>query len=119
MRDRWTEEALLPGGEMDNFPNYADELVGDYPAFEENWLRDIARRHGTRARAIIDEARKPTDLGWYFGAGLYAAEVDWMMAEEWAREPEDILWRRTKCGLLIDEQGVASLRDYMSRSRSG
>ena len=92
----------MPGGEMDNFPNYADELVGDYPAFEENWLRDIARRHGTRARAIIDEARKPTDLGWYFGAGLYAAEVDWMMAEEWAMELDDTLWRRTKFGLAVD-----------------
>ena len=119
MRDRWTEDALLPGGEMDDFPYFADELVGDCPSFEESWLRDIARRHGTRARAIIDGARKPTDLGWNFGAGLYAAEVDWMMAEEWAREPEDILWRRTKCGLKIDAQGEASLRDYMSRSWSG
>lgn len=119
MRDPWTEEALLPGGEMDDFAYFADELVGDYPQFEEAWLRDIARRHGTQARALIGMSRKPTDLGWYFGGGLYAAEVDWMMAEEWAREPEDILWRRTKCGLFIDEQGAASLRDYMSRSRSG
>ena len=75
--------------------------------------------HAVRARAIIGKARKPMDLGWYFGAGLYAAEVDWMMEEEWAREPEDMLWRRTKCGLLIDAQGIASLRGYMSRSRLG
>jgi len=68
---------------------------------------------------LIGAFRKSTDLGWNFGDGLYAAEVDWMMSREWAREPEDILWQRTKCGLVIDEQGVASLRDYMSRSRSG
>ena len=119
MRDPWTKEALLPGGEMDDFPYFADELVGDYPAFDEVWLRAIARRHGTRSRAIIDTARKQTDLGWNFGGGLYAAEVDWMMAEEWAMEPDDILWRRTKCGLAVDAQGRASLADYMSRSRSG
>lgn len=119
MREPWTEEALLPGGEMDDFDYFADELVEDYPTFEESWLRDIARRHGTHARALIGDARKPTDLGWHFGANLYAAEVDWMMAEEWAVEPEDILWRRTKCGLTMDVQGQASLRDYMSRSRSG
>jgi len=119
MRDPWTEEALLPGGEMDDFAYFADELVEDYPDFEEDWLRGIARRHGTQARALIGTSRKPTDLGWNFGGGLYAAEVDWMMSHEWAREPEDILWRRTKCGLVIDEQGAASLRDYMSRSRSG
>jgi len=119
MRDPWTKEALLPGGEMDDFPYFADELVGDYPAFDETWLRAIARRHGTRSRAIIGTARKQTDLGWNFGGGLYAAEVDWMMAEEWAMEPDDILWRRTKCGLSVDAQGRASLADYMSRSRSG
>lgn len=119
MRENWTGEALLPGGEMDDFPYFANELVADYPSFDEGWLRDIARRHGTRARAVIGDARKQTDLGWNFGGNLYAAEVDWMMAEEWALLPEDVLWRRTKCGLRIDAQGEASLRDYMSRSRSG
>jgi glycerol-3-phosphate dehydrogenase len=119
MRENWTEEALLPGGEMDDFTEFAEELVEDFPGFEAQWLRALARRHGTHARAVIGMARKPSDLGWHFGNGLYAAEFDWMMAEEWAMEPDDILWRRTKCGLGMDPQGKASLTDYMSRRRSG
>ena len=62
----------------------------------------IARRHGTRSRAITDTAHKQADLGWNFGGGLYAPVVDWIMAEERALEPDDILWRRTKFGLAVD-----------------
>ena len=119
MQPAWTDEALLPGGEMDDFAVFVEELVSDYPAFEPAWLRGLAARHGTRARAVIGTARKPTDLGWNFGGGLYGAEVDFMMSEEFAVEPDDILWRRSKVGLAIDAQGYASLADYMSRRRSG
>ena len=39
------------------------------------------------------------DLGQDFGAGLTAREIDYLMDEEWARSADDVLWRRTKCGL--------------------
>jgi len=119
IRDPWTEEALLPGGEMDDFESFAAELIGDYPDIGPDVLRGLARRHGTLARAIIGTARRPAELGWYFGGGLHAAEVEWMMAEEWTRTPDDVLWRRSKCGLAVDDQGRAALSDYMSRNRSG
>ena len=45
-----------------------------------------------KGRLSTAATRKPTDLGWYFGAGLCAAEVNWVTAEEWVREPGDILW---------------------------
>ena len=45
-------------------------------------------------------ARWPT-LGVYFGADLYAREVDYMIEREWARTGEDILYRRTKAGLHL------------------
>ena len=62
----------------------------------------IARRHGTRSRAITNTAHKQTDLGWNFGGGLYALVVDWIVAEESALEHDDIFWRRTKFGLAVD-----------------
>ena len=45
------------------------------------------------------------DLGMLFGAGstqLSEREIDYCIREEWARKPDDILWRRTKCGLHMD-----------------
>jgi glycerol-3-phosphate dehydrogenase len=41
------------------------------------------------------------DLGEDFGAGLTAAEVDYLIRREWARTAEDILWRRSKLGLHV------------------
>jgi glycerol-3-phosphate dehydrogenase len=46
-----------------------------------------------------------SDLGELFGAGatlLSEREIDFCMKDEWARMPDDILWRRTKCGLHMD-----------------
>jgi len=51
---------------------------------------------GTRAARIVDGASALAGLGEHFGAGLYAAEVDYLIAAEWARSTDDILWRRTK-----------------------
>ena len=59
------------------------------------------------------------ELGTYFGDTLYAAEVDYLVAQEWAQSAEDVLWRRTKCGLQLDlsqrERLAAYLREQYGR----
>jgi glycerol-3-phosphate dehydrogenase len=59
------------------------------------------------------------DLGTDFGGGLYAREIDWLIAEEWACEADDVLWRRTKCGLHMTAEQRAAAADYIARMRSG
>ena len=56
-------------------------------------------------------------LGEIFGAGstlLSEREIDFCIQHEWARMPDDILWRRTKCGLHMDtierERAAAFIR---------
>ena len=115
----WTADGLLPGGEMDDFAEFSRDLTRDYPGFDDGVLQALARRHGTFIRAIIGGAASEAELGRHFGGGLYAAEVDWLMAEEWAHDPEDVLWRRTKCGIEVDEVSAAALADYMFKRRSG
>jgi glycerol-3-phosphate dehydrogenase len=48
---------------------------------------------------ILGAARSAAELGEDFGGGLTAAEVTYLVREEWARSAQDILWRRTKTGL--------------------
>jgi glycerol-3-phosphate dehydrogenase len=48
---------------------------------------------------VLGESIASDDLGKHFGAGLTEREVDYLVAEEWAQTAEDVLWRRTKCGL--------------------
>jgi glycerol-3-phosphate dehydrogenase len=49
-----------------------------------------------------------------FAPGLGRAEVDYLVREEWARTAEDILWRRTKLGLVATPEQVAVLERYLS-----
>jgi glycerol-3-phosphate dehydrogenase len=48
---------------------------------------------------VLGKASKPEDLGEDFGAGLTAREVAYFVREEWARTADDVLWRRSKCGI--------------------
>jgi glycerol-3-phosphate dehydrogenase len=57
------------------------------------------RRHGTCVAEILDDVKVDADLGDAFGGGLYERELRYLIEREWARTPEDVLWRRTKCGI--------------------
>lgn len=110
---KWTATAHLPGGDLavDGVDDYVEALKRDYPFLDIRDARRLVRCYGRNARKILGNARVPDDLGAYFGAGLHAAEVRYLMDNEWARTPEDVLWRRTKRGLYgsaIDRQALAA-----------
>src|SRR5947207_1231282 len=104
MKAEWTRRKPLPGGDMPrgSLAAYERALAARYPSLPENLRRVLVRRHGTRTPRILGEAKTVEDLGRYFGDTLYAAEVDYLVHQEWARSAEDVLWRRTKCGLHLD-----------------
>ena len=112
----WTAAAPLPGGDFpwDGAPALAAALRRDYPFVAEPLALRLVRQYGTRAKAVLGEARGVADLGRDFGAGLTEREVVWQMREEWARKPEDVLWRRSKLGLRLDAAGRAALERFMA-----
>jgi glycerol-3-phosphate dehydrogenase len=63
---------------------------------------------------VLGDARTPADLGPNFGAQLTAREVDHFVVNEWARTAEDVLWRRTKCGLSMSVAERARVADYLA-----
>ncbi|MEW6314212.1 MAG: glycerol-3-phosphate dehydrogenase [Pseudomonadota bacterium] len=113
----WTATAPLPGGIMHDFESLVADLVSDWPQLPENWLRALARRHGALAREVLGHVKTRQDLGQDFGAGLYQHEVDYFIEREWARTAEDILWRRTKAGLFMDDSQRMALENYLLRRR--
>jgi glycerol-3-phosphate dehydrogenase len=40
--------------------------------------------------------------------------VDYLVANEWARTAQDILFRRTKLGLHVSKEGIDRLSAYLS-----
>ena len=114
IKPQWTAGAALPGGD---FP-YADveNRISDfhrrYAFLTPGNARRIFRTYGTRAERIFAGARFAQDMGDSFGP-LTAREVDYLVTEEWARTPEDILWRRSKLGLHLSAAEQAALASYM------
>jgi len=120
MQGTWTATAPLPGGDLPRRDPAAweSELVRRYPRLPREVLHGLAYRHGTRALAILADAQAPDDLGADFGAGLTAREVDYMVREEWARTADDILWRRTKCGLPMTPAQRDAVAAYLAKGRA-
>jgi glycerol-3-phosphate dehydrogenase len=107
----WTAEAPLPGGDfaVGDAGALVDQLCADYPFLTRPEATRLFRTHGTEAWVILGDARARADLGEDFGAGLTRAEVDWMMDHEFVHTAEDIVWRRTRLGLVMTDAQVARL----------
>ncbi|MEQ1515939.1 MAG: glycerol-3-phosphate dehydrogenase [Usitatibacteraceae bacterium] len=102
---KWTDTEALPGGEMMSIESEVDALMKKFPSLPIDYLSRLTRRHGANTARVLTGVRSMSDLGELFGAGsslLCEREIDHCIREEWARKPDDILWRRTKCGLHMN-----------------
>lgn len=111
----WTKDGTLPGGDFGpkSFDAEVRRLALDYPGLDKTLLTRLMRLYGTKARAVLGDAKAEAELGAHFGADLYAVEVDYLVAHEWARTAQDVLWRRTKLGLKVGPEDVARLEAYL------
>ena len=112
----WTATAALPGGDIADadFGRFVTRLQAKHSWLPAELARRYARAYGTRAERLLGGAGKLADLGRDFGGGLYGAEVDYLVDQEWARSAEDILWRRSKLGLHLSPASQAALKDRFS-----
>jgi D-erythritol 1-phosphate dehydrogenase len=115
MKSPWTRNATLPGGDLPKRDRNAwfAQLCKRYPRLPADVLRAIARRHGTNALTVLGDARIPGDLGRDFGGNLTSREIDYLIANEWAVTAEDVLWRRTKCGLPMTPRQRKAVAERM------
>ncbi len=115
----WTRVAALPGGDFaaTAFDGEVARLRKSYTFLEKRFATRLVRLYGTRSHAIMGDARSMQDLGKQFGPELTEAEVNYLMANEWALTAEDVLWRRTKAGLLTSKRESEALDQFMSNAR--
>jgi glycerol-3-phosphate dehydrogenase len=103
-----TREATLPGGDMSGFEAFLSQVRTRWPWLGEARSYRMARAYGTMLSEIIAD-----DMGEDFGGGLTAREVDWLVKHEWAQTADDILWRRTKIGLVLNAAQKARVAAYL------
>lgn len=116
----WTEGVALPGGDfsMTGAAALTDDLIADYPFLQRRWANRMIAAYGTLAWPVLGDALTLEHCGEHFGHGLTAREVDYLITREWARQADDILWRRSKLGLRLSPEQAGRLEAYL-RERAG
>jgi glycerol-3-phosphate dehydrogenase len=116
MSARWTAKTPLPGGDFafSRFENEVEEARERWRFLGEDQARRLVGAYGLNVKAILGEAKNRGDLGPAFGPELTAAEVRYLMTQEWARFPDDILWRRSKLGLTMPPADREALAAFMA-----
>jgi glycerol-3-phosphate dehydrogenase len=115
-RDGWTAKSALPGGDLavSAIAALTVELQQAYPFLSSAHAGRLAHAYGTRAKMVLGAAKSADDLGASFGATLTESEVRYLMANEWARTAEDIVWRRSKLGLRLAAGEIAAIDDWIA-----
>lgn len=117
MQGEWTEHAPLPGGDFATQGELSVAIAKQAPWLPASTLRRWVGSYGTLSYQILTGATDLESLGQDFGHGLSGREVDYLCAHEWAQEADDILWRRTKLGLLFSVGQKAQLEKYLVQRR--
>ncbi len=115
----WTAHSALPGGDFlyDGLPTLIERTREKWKFLTANHARRLVMAYGTRVDRVLGNARTLDDLGVRFGADLTAAELRYLMTQEWAQSADDVLWRRSKLGLHFSDAQRAELDRFMAQTK--
>lgn len=118
MGSAWTAKQALPGG---NFSCSREQLAStihqSYPWMKEDLLFRYVTQFGNYTWKLLENITTQEDLGICFSddaSGIYQREIDYLIENELAVTAEDILWRRTKLGLYLNDKEKRHLEDYVN-----
>jgi glycerol-3-phosphate dehydrogenase len=118
MSPRWTADASLPGGDFPwgQFENEIERARERWKFLTADQAGRLVSAYGSRLDSVLGNASDRADLGPMFGPELTGAEVRYLMTSEWARFPDDILWRRSKLGLTMPKADREALAAFMAKA---
>jgi glycerol-3-phosphate dehydrogenase len=122
----WTEHACLPGGDIYGTPQnravlgfdeFIHALQQTYAWLPAKVVARYARAYGTRTHRLLDNKHDLADMGEALAEGLYEAELDYLVKNEWALCSADILWRRSKLGLHLPADTAQRIDQWLSHKK--
>jgi len=109
----WTGGQALPGGDLGtDFESFVKTQGTYYPFLSAPHLLRLCRSYGTNIKTLMEGAKTIADMGQDFGGTLTEREAKYLVKYEWAKTAQDILWRRTKCGLHMSEEQQRAFADW-------
>jgi glycerol-3-phosphate dehydrogenase len=114
MSEQWTASKALPGGDFTDKVILQSELENKYPWLTPSIITRYVRSYGTYTYLLLKNTKDIASLGQYFGKDLYEKEVNYLIENEWALTVDDIIWRRTKRGLFLNDKEKENLNLYIN-----
>ncbi len=127
-RQPWTDDALLPGGDLrglisnhvhpeHDINEFIAAMRHRYPWAELALLRRWVHAYGSRTLALLEGVKRAGDLGAEVAPGLFERELNYLRQNEWALTADDVLWRRSKLGLRYTAEQRAAVALWMQGHR--
>lgn len=98
-----TRGRAFPGGGFGRFSDYLAHVRERRPWLGGERSHRMVRAYGTLIDAMLAGISDEAGMGEPFGAGLTEVEARWMVEHEWALTPADVLDRRSKLGLHMND----------------
>jgi glycerol-3-phosphate dehydrogenase len=116
-RRHWTGTTALPGGDFNglDFEGYVASFRSSRPWLPEALARRYVRAYGNRVLRFAGHASSLADLGEEVAPGLYSAELTYLVKEEWALSADDVLWRRSKLGLHLNQDSHGAVATWLQQ----
>ena len=113
-----TKDTFLPGANLGSM-SFIDYL--EYAKVQYSWLpKDLLNRYlysyGTNTELLLANCIDLSSMGSCYGTELYQVELNYLIEQEWAETVEDILFRRTKLGLTMDEKEKEKVAFYLENN---
>ena len=111
----FTAAATRPGGDIPVDGGHALEadIKAMLPSLPDATVQRLVRTYGTRAKDIVGGSGA-NGLGRMLSADLSEREAAYLVANEWARTADDILWRRTKLGLRATPEEKTQIANWLT-----
>lgn len=109
MRQTWTKGAVLPGGEIGlDFSAALSQFSAAHADIPAKTAWRLLRNYGAHAYDIA------AAWGEDFGSGVSQGEIEYLRDREYATALDDVLWRRSKLGLVVSEDTKKRISDVLS-----
>lgn len=111
----WTAHSALPGGDFScSREKLAITIQQQYPWLSDKQAFRYVTQFGMYTHKMLAGVSNAEQMGREFAPGVYQIEVDYMLEHEFVKNSDDLLWRRTKLGLYLNQEQQQHVAEYIA-----
>ena len=114
----YIKQKLANSNAENDLKSFIDAQWKKYPWLPQGLVLRYCKSYGRNMDLFLDQATSLKDLGQDLGHHVFEKEIEYLVEHEWAKELDDIIWRRSKLGLLKDKKMEDNIRSYLLKKSS-